>query len=458
MIAWMVYSLIVGLCVCVAAAAADWLCRVRRWPVRFAWIAAAVLCVGLSATARLREERLQPVDASLLDLSLARVQTSVLSVQQHAPTSSRWFALGLWGSTSLLVALAFIGAYARVRRARRAWPSVDLYGVRARVSPNFGPMVVGIVRPEIVVPRWAVDCAPDELSVMIAHETEHIRARDPLVLAGACALTALMPWNPALWIVLSRIRLATEIDCDARVLRGGVSPRVYGSLLIDVAERTPPLRFATMALSDGSSHLHQRILAMHPRHVSHLLARGMSVALVGLAGLLAACEAKMPTAADIDKMDAASAERSVRSLGLLPTDSSLVWLIDGVVSTAAAAKALSPGSIAEVSVNKAAPDGAHIDIVTKLGRQSAVASVGESGRLALRRKLASATGDHDPLRTAMETNRPLILINGVRSDRSAFSTLDRTQIEAIEVLKGPSAIKEYGDDAKNGVIVVKTKR
>jgi hypothetical protein len=35
MIAWMVYSLIVGLCVCVAAAAADWLCRVRRWPVRF---------------------------------------------------------------------------------------------------------------------------------------------------------------------------------------------------------------------------------------------------------------------------------------------------------------------------------------------------------------------------------------------------------------------------------------
>jgi len=58
----------------------------------------------------------------------------------------------------------------------------------------------------------------------------------------------------------------------------------------------------------------------------------------------------------------------------------------------------------------------------------------------------------------METNRPLILINGVRSDRSAFSTLDRTQIEAIEVLKGPSAIKEYGDDAKNGVIVVKTKR
>jgi hypothetical protein len=78
----------------------------------------------------------------------------------------------------------------------------------------------------------------------------------------------------------------------------------------------------------------------------------------------------MPTAADIDKMDAASAERSVRSLGLLPTDSSIVWLIDGVVSTAAAAKALSPGSIAEVSVNKAAPDGAHIDIVTKLGRQS----------------------------------------------------------------------------------------
>jgi hypothetical protein len=162
----------------------------------------------------------------------------------------------------------------------------------------------------------------------------------------------------------------------------------------------------------------------------------------------------MPTAADIDQMDGASAERSVRSLGLLPTDSSIVWSIDGVVSTAAAAKSLPRDSIAEVSVSKIAPDGfTRIYVVTKIMQKLASAS-NDSGRAVVRLKLVPS---NDPLRAAIERDRPLILINGVRSDQSAFSALDRTRIEAIEIVKGPSAIKEYGDDAKNGVIVVKTK-
>jgi beta-lactamase regulating signal transducer with metallopeptidase domain len=461
MIAWMLYTVLVGLCVCVAAAAADSLARMRGWPARVPWIAAAVLSVALSATARLRERAAPRADTPSLDISsLTLIQANVLSVERHVPPSSVWYVAALWGGASVLVTLSFVVVYVRLRRARHAWPAVELHGHHARVSPSFGPLVIGVARPEIVVPRWALDRSADEQRVMLAHEAEHVRAHDPLILASACALTALMPWNPTLWIILSRIRLAIEIDCDARVLRGGVSPRVYGTLLVDVAERTPSLRFATMALSDGSSHLHQRILAMQRRRITHPLTRGASVVLIGLASLLAACEAKMPTAADIDHMDAAAVERSARALGLPTTDTSVVWVVDGVISTEAAAKAIPVDSIVDVSVNRLGLSNAlHMRVVTKAGLQLAAAAR-DSAQPTVARKRVGRDGPLDPIRglqSAITNERPLIIIDGKRSDASALSSLDRDRIAAIEIRKGPLALKEFGDDAKNGVIVVRMK-
>ncbi len=74
------------------------------------------------------------------------------------------------------------------------------------------------------------------------------------------------------------------------------------------------------------------------------------------------------------------------------------------------------------------------------------------------------------------SNDPILIIDGVRADpapggqrsvvfafanfptASRLNDLDPNQIESIEVLRGPSAATEYGTDAANGVIVVKTKR
>jgi len=262
----------------------------------------------------------------------------------------------------------------------------------------------------------------------------------------------MMPWNPATWIILSRLRLAIEIDCDARVLRGGVSPKVYGSLLVEVAERASPLRFA-MALSDSSSHLHQRILAMSSRSMTHPIGRVASVVIVGLASLLAACEPKMPTAAEIDGMDAATVEKSGRALGIMSRDSSVVWSVDDVQTTAAVARAIPADSIVTVSVNKV--DGSpHIYVVTKRGQQLALERSGEAG-LVRRRD----TGQ-DPivgLASKSEQDQPLVVIDGARSTSAAMKALDRSRIAAVEIIKGPSAIREYGDDAKRGVIVIRMK-
>jgi beta-lactamase regulating signal transducer with metallopeptidase domain len=449
MIAWLSYTLIVGGCVLAAAFSADWLLRLARRPVRFVWIAAAALAVLLPASAPLRGRWAERAIATPVDLSsLAVVQTSIASVQQRVPPSAVWYVAVLWGLAALGVGLSFGIAYARLRRARRRWPVVDLHGSRVRVAPEIGPVVVGLVRPEIVIPRWTLRRTPEEQRVIVAHEAAHVAAGDPLLLAVACACVAIMPWNPVLWIVLSRLRLAVELDCDARVLRGGVSPHSYGSLLVDVAESVSPLPFAATALADDSSHLHQRILAMHPRRLTHPRLRGATVALLGLAGLLAACEAKMPTTADIDRMDAHSAEQGARALGFL-TDSVSVWTVDGVVATAADARKLASDSIATVNVSKVAT-GTRIDIRTKRGQLAAGEPVG-----ILRRRVASpglATAE-----VSANEVKPIIFIDGVRSDLAALKALDPKHIESVNVIKGKAAADAYGADALGGAIIVKTK-
>jgi TonB-dependent SusC/RagA subfamily outer membrane receptor len=300
--------------------------------------------------------------------------------------------------------------------------------------------------------------SPVEQRLILNHEAAHVDAGDPILLGVACVLVALVPWNPALWIVLARLRLAIELDCDARVLRAGVSPRSYGTLLVDVAERASRMRFAATALADDASHLHQRILAMQSRRFNHPILRGASAALLGLAALLVACEAKMPTAADVEHMDAQSAERNAKALGLVHGDS-VLWSVDGVATSEAAAKGISKDSIAKVEVDKG--DGrSRIFIVTKAHENLAGAKADS-----VRVNVSEASSAEHRARRLQEVQEatshegaPILIIDGVRSDPAVLKTIDRTRIDRVDVLKGALATQSYGADGKNGVILITTKR
>ncbi len=52
----------------------------------------------------------------------------------------------------------------------------------------------------------------------------------------------------------------------------------------------------------------------------------------------------------------------------------------------------------------------------------------------------------------------LIIVDGKKSDNATMSKLDPKQIEAVTVLKDEAAIAEYGDEGKNGVILITTKK
>jgi bla regulator protein BlaR1 len=112
------------------------------------------------------------------------------------------------------------------------------------------------------VPAWLTQSSAREQAAVIAHEQSHLDARDPALLTVALCLLVFMPWNLSLWWQLRRLRYAIEVDCDARVLKGGHDATQYGETLIAVGRRQSAFIGAVAAMSESKSFLEERIKIM----------------------------------------------------------------------------------------------------------------------------------------------------------------------------------------------------
>ena len=479
---WMLYALLVGVLLAMTAAALEGTLRIAGRPGRWVWAGALALTsiLTLAAPGRFAEHDAAPV--------VMRVNAAAAMELKHQPTviESAWLLLGearsallvpvagalrsagavmpawldrglavLWIALSVALLLLFASVYRRFVRARREWPRAELHGTLVRVSPKAGPAVIGLSRPEIVVPRWLLGRSEEEQRLVLAHEQEHVRARDPLLLAGACVAAALVPWNPAAWWMLSRLRLAVELDCDARVLRRGATARSYGTLLIDLAGQCSGLRVGAPALADESSHLERRLLAMKPKFSRFAPARAALLGVASGLALLAACEAKLPTATEVADMKVADAEQGARKIALMD-DTAANYLVDGVKVTAAEAHALPPEKIASIEVEKrATAEGrtSQISITTrKPGEKPAPHNV-----MFRVRGDSSVSGPDGQMK--VRTFGGIVLVDGVRVPESTLSSIPPADIVSVEVVKGPAATQLYdAPEAANGVIKVTTKK
>jgi outer membrane biosynthesis protein TonB len=173
------------------------------------------------------------------------------------------WALACWMAGSLFLLIQLARSIVAIRRRRRSWKAQVVDGRPVLVSNDAGPAVVGVRDLRIVLPQWALGLEPQIRAVILSHEDEHRRARDPLLLLGALAGKALVPWNVGVWWQCRRLRLAIETDCDARVLRREQDVQHYGSVLVAIAERRGPRAPAiAAALTESMSNLERRITIM----------------------------------------------------------------------------------------------------------------------------------------------------------------------------------------------------
>ncbi|MBX3173185.1 MAG: TonB family protein [Gemmatimonadaceae bacterium] len=267
-----VVGLLASVVLVVAAAGIEVILRGTRAPTRLAWLsalvlsAAAVMLTALGVDTRVALPVALP--AIVLDGrdALIAMGSSALGADSTAARRIDRVIAAVWIASGIGTLLLFAVAYRRQLRIAARGPRRAIDGEAVAVSRDLGPAVLGLHHPVIVVPDWLLARPASEQGLVIAHEREHIAARDPLVLAIAAACVALMAWNPLLWWAFARLRLAVELDCDSRVLARGIRARDYGQLLLDLSALRSavrsPLRLGAPALAPAPSQLEQRIRAM----------------------------------------------------------------------------------------------------------------------------------------------------------------------------------------------------
>ncbi len=270
MLAWMLYAVMVSLLLSIGAFLAERAARLKQAGTRWIWITAIIASLALPTV-------ISSVALELPDLLGESVASKYVvlrqTTSQHLSPAvwisgsaepASWRSANvlikqLWLGVSIAMLLALIASGVQLFLRKRKWRQETVLGASVYVTPDVGPAVVGLVRPRIVVPRWVTMALPSHQAAVIAHEQSHLEARDPQLFTFALALLVFMPWNLPLWWQLRRLRYAIEIDCDARVLKGGVDPANYGETLIVVGERQSAYVGAVAAMSESKSFLEERI-------------------------------------------------------------------------------------------------------------------------------------------------------------------------------------------------------
>jgi TonB family protein len=154
-----------------------------------------------------------------------------------------------------------------------------------------GPAVVGVWRPRVVAPAdFETRYADGERTLILAHEAAHLRARDALANAVACAAQCVCWFNPLVHLAARVARVDQELACDAAVIgRFPDSRRAYAELLLKTQLFTQPLPLGCHWPAGAEHPLKERIAMLKsplPARAARRLGAAVTLAAcVGAAGL-----------------------------------------------------------------------------------------------------------------------------------------------------------------------------
>ena len=150
------------------------------------------------------------------------------------------------------------------------------------------PMVFGIYRPIIVLPRRLASGPREELEMALGHEVSHIRRYDLAWATIAWVVRTVLFFNPAVWLADMELRATQEsaIDQEA-VWLTGASVLAYGEMLLRAMRpETIAGRPTGLAMFDSFRNAHRRLRAMKHFSKRPCATRPMTVATVVAIGMV----------------------------------------------------------------------------------------------------------------------------------------------------------------------------
>jgi len=234
-----------------------------------------------------RAEAGEGVPAAALPFAALVTPHSATIARLERPLRLAWIAT----SAGLLLLVVFSLLRLRLRTARAQVHLVD--GVPVRLDETLGPAVSPFLGGSVLVPLWLRALDPPLRKLVLTHERQHLQAADPVLLLVGAIVTALLPWSPAAWLMLRRMRLAIELDCDTRTLAacGGETDdqRIrYARLLVLAAQRageTPRPVGSSVLVPAVSAHLARRLhMLTAPRiPISRRRTMALAISMLGIA-------------------------------------------------------------------------------------------------------------------------------------------------------------------------------
>ena len=303
-LAWVLYALLVTVALGWAAMAAERILRLYDRQARGAWaVAMLASCVGpllLLLVPGLLGGDSTP--GSPPGWAVPAVPAIMGTVQGAAESGGpvlrcvQWIFFGPWGLISVgLVAWLARSAWA-IQRREDSWAPLASDGDDLYRSDELGPAAVGVRRPRVVLPDWVMELDDPDREMVVLHEREHARARDPALVALGWAMVVIAPWNLPLWWHFRRLRQAVELDCDLRVVRRIEDRQSYGRVLLEAYRMMSGHPVAPMA-TGGESFVGDRIRTLVDRKPPFRALRAVSGATAIVCAALLVATLPSPRAA-----------------------------------------------------------------------------------------------------------------------------------------------------------------
>ncbi len=155
-------------------------------------------------------------------------------------------------SIGLLIVL-FV-AWGRVSRLRASATQVEVAGTRFWSSSKVtSPVVVGTLRPIILLPVSWTEWDSSKLHSVLAHERAHIQNRDLAFAFLSELLVAVFWFNPLLWVAKRNMLEKSELACDLAAIGEGNDRFHYARVLLEFATTNQNAQTLHLSMARRSS-------------------------------------------------------------------------------------------------------------------------------------------------------------------------------------------------------------
>lgn len=275
----------------------------------------------------------------------------------------------------------------------------------------------------------------EEIDSIIIHEDVHARNFHSIdnIISGLA--TALMWFNPVLWLMKSSLQLVHEYMADEGTLRAGIEKTRYQVLLVNQAAEEILIcipstfnnnlkkRMIMMTKSTNKAQGRFRILSLLP----------VSVILIIAVAILNGLFVQDANAQQKEKKAKKDKAKEIMVTGYATKPDTMNYIVDGAVVDNI--KNLNPDSIESIDVLKT--DRTIVIRTKAFARKNAPAA-----------KVQVGTGSDNVL--YILDDRPI--------SKDEMNKIEPTQIQSVNVIKGKDQIKKYTQGDYDGVVIITSKK